>query len=61
MDAYKDMSTNISKALKVVSMPTMTDSIKLDASVFGANALKGMKVGDRPYRVNSVNISLRRH
>ena len=55
------MSTNISKALKVVSMPTMTDSIKLDASVFGANALKGMKVGDRPYRVNSVNISLRRH
>ena len=63
LDHYKNMTTNIAKALKVVAMPSVTETMKQampDYSNIGSTALEVLKAGDRPYRVNSGNISLRR-
>ena len=64
MDVCNTMAQSISKASKVVDLSAISESIKpaissLDTLSYGATAIKALKVGDRPYRVNSGDISSR--
>lgn len=63
MNRYTEMTKNLVDSISNVEIP----SLKLDTNQYLAgiadciesSALEIGKVGDRPYRVNSVNISLR--
>ena len=64
MDINKSMIKSISQSIKVVDMPSISESIaktvsSIDTVNYGATAIKALKVGDRPYRVNSGDISSR--
>lgn len=64
-DHYTEMTKNLADAFKVVELPSLnlnTDQCFTGIiDSIGSAALDLGKVGDRPYRVNSVNISPRRY
>ena len=64
LDTCATMAKSINSAVKAISMPSVSDLVCQalpEYETIGSTAIETLKVGDRPYRVNSVNISLRRH